>query len=571
MSKVVIYARYSSNKQREESIEGQIRICREYAEKHDMEVINEYIDRAETGLSFDKRDSALRMIKDSAAKGFTAVLVYKYDRFSRDQADFYNYKKILNKNGVRLISAMEDIGEGAQSTLIMGVHTAVNNYYSQELAEKATRGMQENALAKKSNGSYPKYGYDIVDGSYKVNEKEAPVVKSIFDDYINGVSIKEIMGKLNGMGLKTKVGKEFTNDYLNRLLKCPLYYGLYRWDTIQHDMPELAIIDKATYDKAQKRMAHNQQTGSRARSSVQYALIDKAFCGHCGQPLVADCVKKKRKNKNSRKEETSGRMDFSVSSTKAIVEAVEKSRDFDQGDDPDCIYYRYYVCRGTKNKAHLNGCKKKRISRELLERQVVGFTADQYLTDVNINRIAKATTKLQAGRPSQKEIKEYEEQIKTEQNKIDNLMDMIEQGMGTKTAYERVAQAEQRIEVAQHTIEEIKARNAPDMSFEQFRDKLIAIREKMQSFFKNGNIPDNVLKEFCDIFITSVYVYDEDDDLTRVHIIFDELEVSGLDGFNEADIKFGLSSSISGSPIPHLPNQVIYRNGTYFVAVWLKF
>ena len=184
-----------------------------------------------------------------------------------------------------------------------------------------------------------------------------------------------------------------------------------------------------------------------------------------------------------------------------------------------------------------------------MERKVVEYASTQYLTDENINRLAKATAKLQAGRPSQKEIHEHEKQIELENNKIKNLMDAIEMGMGTKSLLERVAQAEQRIEIAQQSIAEIKANNAPEMTIEEFRERLISIREKMQSFIVDGAIPDNVIKEFCDIFITAVYVYDDDDDgNTRVKIIFDELETDGLAGFNEADLDLGSITNICGSP-----------------------
>ena len=571
MSNVVIYARYSSNKQKEESIEGQIRICKDYAEKHDMEVIHEYIDRAETGRSFTSRPDAMRMMKDSKGKAFTAVLVYKFDRFSRDQDDFFRYKKELKKNGVRLISVMEDVGEGAQSTLITGVHTAVNAYYSEELAEKTERGMQENALKGKNNGGYRKYGYDIENGKYVVNEREAKVVRLAFTEYAKGTSNREIIEKLNGLGYKTTMGKPFTHDYLSRMLRNEIYIGVLKWDSIVYEDGVEPIIDKELFEKVQKRLAHNRQTGARARADVQYALIDKVFCGECGQPMVADSGQKRITHSAKNNRQPEGAVAFSIGSTTNIFAAVNSPSS--PTEDPEGYkIYRYYTCRGRKNKAYYNGCKKDRVAKDLLERKVVEYASTQYLTDENINRLAKATAKLQAGRPSTKEVAEHQRMIKEEQKKIDNLMDMIEQGMGTKSAFQRVAQAEANIEIEERAISEIMANNAPEMTVDEFKQKLYSIRDKMQAFIKDGVIPDNVIKEFCDIFITAVYVYDNDDGNggTKVKIIFDELETDGLVGFSEADIELSSIINISASPNEKYPIAVVLKK-RYCIGMLLFF
>ena len=104
--KAVIYARYSSDRQREESIEGQIRECREYAEKNGIQVVDTYIDRAlSASKDTDKRLNFLRMIRDSGKHLFDVVLVWKLDRFARNRYDSAHFKSILKKNGVRVVSA----------------------------------------------------------------------------------------------------------------------------------------------------------------------------------------------------------------------------------------------------------------------------------------------------------------------------------------------------------------------------------------------------------------------------------------------------------------------------------
>ena len=95
-SKVVIYARFSSHSQTEQSIEGQLRECYEFAKRNDYVVVNEYIDRAISGMT-DNRPAFLQMIEDSKKKEFEYVLVYQLDRFARSRYDSANYKAKLKR------------------------------------------------------------------------------------------------------------------------------------------------------------------------------------------------------------------------------------------------------------------------------------------------------------------------------------------------------------------------------------------------------------------------------------------------------------------------------------------
>ena len=108
MKTAVIYARYSSDKQTEQSIEGQLHICYDYAKRNDITVVNEYIDRAMTGTN-DNRKAFQQMLKDSSKKAWDYVLVYKLDRFSRNKYEMAMHKKTLRDNGIKVLSAMENI------------------------------------------------------------------------------------------------------------------------------------------------------------------------------------------------------------------------------------------------------------------------------------------------------------------------------------------------------------------------------------------------------------------------------------------------------------------------------
>ncbi len=141
----VIYARFSSENQREEFIEGQVRECREYAERNGIDIVDVYADRALKGKT-DKRPSFQKMIKDSERKLFDVVIVWKLDRFSRNRYDSATYKNKLKKNGVRVISAKEMISDTPEGIILESMLEGMAEYYSAELSVKVTRGMKENAL-----------------------------------------------------------------------------------------------------------------------------------------------------------------------------------------------------------------------------------------------------------------------------------------------------------------------------------------------------------------------------------------------------------------------------------------
>lgn len=146
----VIYARYSSDNQREESIEGQLRECNDFAKRNDITIIDSYIDRAFSATT-DRRPAFQKMIKDSAKNMFDVIIVWKLDRFARNRYDSAHYKAQLRKNGVKVISANENISEGSEGIILESVLEGMAEYYSADLSEKVIRGLTENAMKCKFN------------------------------------------------------------------------------------------------------------------------------------------------------------------------------------------------------------------------------------------------------------------------------------------------------------------------------------------------------------------------------------------------------------------------------------
>ena len=174
--KAVIYARYSSDSQREESIEGQLRECAAFAEKNGITVLRHYIDRAYSAKT-DNRPEFQSMIKDSGKRLFDIVIVWKLDRFARNRYDSARYKATLKKNGVKVVSATEIISEGAEGIILESVLEGYAEYYSADLSEKVIRGMTDNALKCKFNGGMMPIGYVIdAEQHFQIDPLTAPFV-----------------------------------------------------------------------------------------------------------------------------------------------------------------------------------------------------------------------------------------------------------------------------------------------------------------------------------------------------------------------------------------------------------
>ena len=158
MKTAVIYARYSSERQTEQSIEGQIRECTNYAKTHDILIVDTYIDRAMTGTN-DNRSDFQRMLKDAAKSDWDIVLVYKLDRFSRNKYEMAVHKKTLKDNGIQLVSAKEHIPEGPEGIILESLLEGMAEYYSVELAQKVSRGQKETRIKGNYSGGGIPYGY----------------------------------------------------------------------------------------------------------------------------------------------------------------------------------------------------------------------------------------------------------------------------------------------------------------------------------------------------------------------------------------------------------------------------
>ena len=224
--KAVIYARYSSDNQREASIEGQIRECTAFAEKNGITVLRHYIDRAISAKT-DNRPEFQNMIKDSNKKLFDMIIVWKLDRFARNRYDSARYKAQLKKNGVKVVSATEVISDGAEGVILESMLEGFAEYYSVDLSEKVVRGMTDNALKCMFNGGTLPMGYVIdAEQHFQIDPVTAPYILDAFKQYDEGATMTQIRDWLNEQGMKNTRGNPLTYNSVQHLLFCG-YRGAY--------------------------------------------------------------------------------------------------------------------------------------------------------------------------------------------------------------------------------------------------------------------------------------------------------------------------------------------------------
>lgn len=223
----VIYARYSSDKQRDASIEDQIQECTECAQANSLTVIKTYADRALSGTT-DERAQFQLMIKDAAKKQFTQVLIYKTDRFARNRFDAAIYKKKLKEYGVKVVPVKEPIPDGPGGIVMEALYESMAQMYSENLSENVRRSMDGNARKCLANGK-PLFGYKIDKSTHRfvVDETQAPVLKHIFEMAAAGKKYAEILKYMADLGYSRY------NNWLTTTFRNRRYLGIYIYKDIE--------------------------------------------------------------------------------------------------------------------------------------------------------------------------------------------------------------------------------------------------------------------------------------------------------------------------------------------------
>ena len=504
--KAVIYARYSSDNQREESIEGQLRECTAFAEKNGITILRHYIDRAFSAKT-DNRPEFQNMIRDSGKHLFDMIIVWKLDRFARNRYDSARYKAQLKKNGVKVVSATEVISDGAEGIILESVLEGYAEYYSADLAEKVIRGMTENALKVKFNGGTIPIGYVIdKEQHFQLDPLTSPFVLDAYKKYDSGWTMKQIRDWLNENGVTSTRGHEISYNTVQHLLNNRRYIGEYSFQDIVTPDAIPAIVPKDLFDRVQARLSKNKKAPARHKAEEEYLLMTKLFCGYCGAYLLGE-----------------------------------------SGTSHTGTIHRYYKCATVKKKRGV--CHKKSVKKDWIEDLVIDETMKMVMDDKAIEAIVSMLLELQDRENVNLPL--YEQQLKETDSAIQNMLNAIQQGILTKSTKERLEELERQQEELKVKIDcEKLAKPKISAEFMTFW---------LQRFRKLDISQPAHRKMLIDTFINAIFLYDDKLVITYNYkdgtdtISFSDLKAAETQGNTGSDLE------CSGAPRQKKPAPFRFR------------
>lgn len=471
----VIYARYSSSGQREESIEGQLRDCHEYAQRIGVRIIGEYCDRALTGTS-DKRPEFQRMIRDSARSQFEVVICWKNDRFARNRYDAAIYKNQLKKNGVRIVYAKESIPDGPEGIILEALMEGFAEYYSANLSQNVKRGNHESALKLQTVGQRVLGLREGADKRFELDPATAPIVRRIFTEYAAGRAAVDICRDLNAEGHLTSRGKPFNKNSLRWILKNEKYIGVYDRSGVRDEHGIPPIVDKELFEKVQKMIQTHHESPAAKREAGGFLLTGKLFCGHCGNPMTGD-----------------------------------------GGTGRSGKTYLYYTCTGRRQKT----CTKERASKQWIEETIVSKLMEIIRTDDMIDAIADRFMDWQASfRADTSVLDGLEVQLRQTEQAIRHNLDLVNSGFVTESIKQNLMELESARSALSAGIAKEKIQTSVPLIE---RDEICLFLES----FRDGDPADIGFRIFLvDTFLKAAYLYDDSRLILHLNFTGDKSRVS---------------------------------------------
>lgn len=399
MTPAAIYARYSSSNQRDASIDDQLRICRDYCDKNDLTVVQEYCDHALTGRT-DQRPAFLRMVSDAEKHPFTVLVLYAMDRLSRDKFDLVYYKRRLAKAGVRIVYVTQPIGDGAEARLMESLLEGMAAYYSENLARSVRRGLEGNALKGIVTTGRAPFGYRLTpERRLEPDPVNARHVTAIFERYARGESRTAIIADLNAQGVKTTLGNAFKTNSLDTVLKNDVYTGVFHWGDVRIENDHAPLVTPALYREVQQMLKRKAQSKTALKPGDDfYLLTGKFFCAQCGAWIVGEC-----------------------------------------GTARNGAVHHYYMCSGRK---HGKGCDSPRLKKDETEQRVLTALVSA-LTDEAIDEISRAAERYAARETERDDPRPaLRAQLRDTETRLKNVMAAIEQGIFTPTTKQRLTELE---------------------------------------------------------------------------------------------------------------------------------
>jgi len=510
--KAAAYVRYSSNNQRDESIEAQLRAIEEYAKRNNLIVVKVYSDKALTGTT-DRRPEFLQMIEDSGKGLFDVVIVHKLDRFSRDKYDSAHYKRILKKNRVRLLSVLENLDDSPESLILESVIEGMAAYYSKNLAREVMKGMKETAYQCKHTGGRPPIGYSVDPATkkYIINEQEKPIVELVFSMYLSGYGYNRILAELNERGYRSRTGRPIGQTTVHEILRNEKYTGVYVFNLtdskdafgqrnsrrkksdeyvirIEGGMP--AIISKEDFEKAQKKINRNKRAPGAYKAKEMYLLSGLTVCGECLKNLGQE---------------------FAMMGN---VKYCGRNK----------LKYVTYRCG---NRDRTKECRNKELRREYIENFVIHELERRIFNDAAIPILVKQLNEYQQSMNSARaeEINSLRSRLSEVEQQINNIVAAVSQGFTQASFLDKMTELEAEKARLEVRIAERKLEQSKTVITEEVLRQLFT---EFKGFVTSRNIPE--IKKFIGSYVDKVIIYNE-----HVDVIF-KLDAAGvtLDG-NEID------------------------------------
>ena len=462
----ICYYRFSSHSQNEASIEQQRDAAHKWATAKGFTIIKEYEDRAISGTTSDRPGYQQMLFEVSKIRPAVLVL-WKADRLGRDRFEVALARKTLSDAGCRVCYVAEAVpdDDSPEAALMESMLDGMADYYSRQLARNIRRGVEYNAKHALSNG-HKLLGYSIgEDKRYVIDDKTAPVIRRIFSEYVAGKRLGAIADELNAEGLRTVRGGPFNVHGLRRILKNKRYTGVYTYGDVEVEGGMPAIVDKNTFEAAQKRFAQNKRDGARVAREVdqsgadRYWLTGKLFCGECGHSMQGT-----------------------------------------YGTSKGGRRYDYYGC-GNHLKAR--GCRKKNVSKGRIESAVTAILS-KLLDDNELlaSFAADAAAYYQETYGDDSYVRGLEADLKDVEKSIANIIKAVEAGMFSETLISRLSELERQKSALTDAIETERAKAA-----------LMADERGIARTFEryaHANLDDpEVRDDVLEYFIDKVYVYDD--------------------------------------------------------------
>ena len=453
----VIYTRYSSQSQDSQTTKVQLKACKEFANNNEIVIVNEFCDEAHTGRNFSRPEyqRMLRYIENNPKIKF--VVIYKYDRFARNIMKQLQEENKLEQMGVTLLSTMEPYSNDANGKLMREMNYVLAEYYSNDYQQRIKKGLENVADNFQSTGCRM-LGYKVKNKKYVINEKEAIIVREAFERYANGDSITDIIKDLNAKGYKTARKNQFNKNSLHRMLVNKRYIGIYTFKGKETPGKMPRIISDETFEKVQERMKKNKKAPGMAKAKNEYLLTTKLFCGKCKEMMVGSA-----------------------------------------GTSRTGKVFTYYTCKGLKDKK----CDMKSISKEFIEDIVVDSTR-KFLTDLNIEKIAKNVVKLFEEQQNKYVIKSLKRSITENNKKINNLVMTIAEtdNKDIRASFvNKISELEKEIKVLEKELVKEEKKQL-DITVDNIKYFLTDIR--------NGSIDTpQYRKSLINALVNRIYLYDD--------------------------------------------------------------